>query len=326
MITADSLNTLIEEATEFLRGRVRRTPLEFSPGLSKIVGAPVWLKLESMQLTGSFKIRGALFRISKLTLEERRDGVITCSAGNHGKAVACAAKDAGVHATICVPRSVDRAKYEGMVALGAEVLVSDFDGYDDTEDWARAMAAERKLTFLSAFDDYAVMAANGGTTAIECMEDLPEARHFILPVGGGGLAAGFACAVRQRQPDATMFCCQHALSPALRMSIEAGHAITKLPAVETMAGGIEGGIGALAFGVLEEYVNAVASFSEEEILEGVRWMLAHHQYLIEPTAAVTIAACLSGKVTDLANPAVVVVSGRNVSADAVKKILCKVAG
>jgi len=323
LITAAEFGALIDEAAGFLRGRVRRTPLELSPGLSKISGAPVWLKLESMQLTGSFKIRGALFQISKLTPEERRDGVITCSAGNHGKAVAYAAKEAGVRATVCVPRSVDRAKHQGMVALGAEVLVSEFDGYDDTEEWARAMAAERKLTFLSAFDDYAVMAANGGTTAIECMEDLPEARYFYLPVGGGGLAAGFAYAVRHRKPEATICCCQHALSPALWMSIEAGHAITKLPAVETMAGGIEGGIGALAFGVLEEFVDAVASFSEDEILEGVRWMIEHHQYLIEPTAAVTIAACLSGKVRDLAEPAVVVISGRNVSADAVKKILCK---
>jgi threonine dehydratase len=325
LTTADNLaalGTLIDEAAAFLRDKVRRTPVEFSPVLSQLLGAPVWLKLESMQLTGSFKIRGALFRISKLTAEERRDGVITCSAGNHGKAVAYAAQEAGVRATICVPRSVDRSKYDGMIALGAEVLVSEFDGYDDTEEWARAMAAERKLTFLSAFDDYAVMAANGGTTAIECLEDAPDARYFVIPVGGGGLGAGFAYAVRRRQPDATIFCCQHALSPALWMSIEAGHAITKLPAVETMAGGIEGGIGALTFGALGDRIDAVAFVSEDEILEGVRWMLEHHQYLIEPTAAVTIAACLTGRF-GIDAPAVVVISGRNVSVDAAKKILCR---
>src|SRR5271155_5589114 len=117
---------LIREAADFLRGRIRRTPLEFSPGLSQMLGAPVWLKLESMQLTGSFKIRGALFRISRLTADERRLGVVTCSAGNHGKAVAYAAQEAGVRATICVPRSVDRSKYEGMVAMGADVRVSEF--------------------------------------------------------------------------------------------------------------------------------------------------------------------------------------------------------
>src|SRR5271166_2120065 len=153
------VDSLITEAAAFLQGRIRRTPVEFSRGLSQVLGVPVWLKLESMQLTGSFKIRGALFRISRLTAEERRDGVVTCSAGNHGKAVAYAAHEAGVHATICVPRSVDRAKYEGMTALGAEVRISEFDGYDDTQDWALQIAAEQGRTFISPFDDYAVMAA-----------------------------------------------------------------------------------------------------------------------------------------------------------------------
>jgi threonine dehydratase len=317
------VDELIREAAAFLAGRVRRTPVEFSRGLSDAVGAPVWMKLESMQLTGSFKIRGALFRISKLTAEERRDGIVTCSAGNHGKAVAYAANEAGVRAIVCVPRSVDRAKYDAMVALGADVRVSDFEGYDDTEQWARAMAAEERLTFISAFDDYAIMAANGGTVAMEAMADVPEARAFVLPVGGGGLSAGFASHAKARCPDSIVIGCQHVLSPALKMSLDRGHAVTTLPAVETMAGGIEGGIGALTFPVLAPLIDRVALLSEDEILEGVRWMIANHQYLIEPTAAVTIAACLTGKAGKLTAPTVVVVSGRNVSAETVKTILCK---
>jgi threonine dehydratase len=315
------VDELIREAAAYLEGRIRRTPVEYSQGLSDAVGVPVWLKLESMQLTGSFKIRGALFRISKLTAEERRKGIVTCSAGNHGKAVAYAAKEAGVRAIICVPRSVDRAKYEGMVALGAEVRVSAFDGYDDTEEWSRGVASEERLTFVSAFDDYAIMAANGGTVAMEVMDDLPEVSAFVLPVGGGGLSAGFATYAKSRRPGSTIIGCQHELSPALEMSLSAGRAITKLPAVQTMAGGIEGGIGALTFEVLRPLVDRVARLSEDEILEGMRWMLASHQYLIEPTAAVTVAACLSGKIGKLTNPAVVVISGRNVSAGAVKAIL-----
>ena len=297
---------------------MRRTPLEFSDGLSERLGVPVWLKLESMQLTGSFKIRGALFRLSQLSEAERRDGVVTCSAGNHGKAVAYAARQCGVGATICVPRSVDRAKYEGMLTLHADVRVSEFDGYDDTEEWARAMARQQGRLFLSPFDDYAVMAANGGTIALEVFEDAPSAHAFILPVGGGGLAAGFAFAVR----EGTIIACQHELSPALPMSLEAGRAITKLPAVDTMAGGVEGGIGALTFGVLAHRVDRVALVSEGEILGAVRWMVEHHQYLIEPTAAVTVAACITGRVGKLNDPAVVVISGRNVSAVAARKILC----
>jgi threonine dehydratase len=309
---------LIVEAASFLKGRIRRTPLESSPALSRILGVPVSLKLESMQLTGSFKIRGALFRISRLTPDQRRDGIVTCSAGNHGKAVAYAAREAGLRATICVPRSVDRSKYEGMIAMGADVRVSEFDGYDDTEDWARSLAATEDRTFVSAFDDYAIMAANGGTVAREILEDQPDTRTFIVPVGGGGLSAGLASWLDGQ----TVIACQHVLSPALKMSIDAGRAITKLPAVETMAGGVEGGIGALTFGVLRPFVNRVALVSEDEILEGVRWMLANHQYLIEPTAAVVIAACLTGKLGKLDGPCAVVVSGRNVSSDSMKKILC----
>src|SRR5581483_715674 len=210
-------------------------------------------------------------------------------------------------------------KHDGMVAMGADVRVSEFDGYDETEDWAREMAREESLSFVSAFDDYAIMAANGGTVAMEVLEDAPSARTFILPVGGGGLAAGFAYTVQ----GMTIVGCQHVLSPALRMSLDSGSAVTKLPAVETMAGGVEGGIGALTFGVLGPLVTRVALVSEEEIEEGVRWMAAQHQYLIEPTAAVTIAACLTGKVGELHDPAVVVVSGRNVSSQTVKKILCR---
>ena len=242
--------------------------------------------------------------------------MITCSAGNHGKAVAYVSRGA----TICVPRSVDRSKLDAMVAMGADVRVSEFDGYDETQDWAMEMAAREKKYFLSPFDDDAVMAANGGTVAMEVLEDAPEARTFILPVGGGGLSAGFAVWAKHALKDSQIIGCQHVLSPALRMSLDAGHAITRLPAVETLAGGVEvGGIGARTFPVLQPLVDRVALVSEDEILEGVRWMLANHQYLIEPTAAVVIAACLSGRVK-VDRPVVVVVSGRNVSAGTVGKI------
>ena len=204
---------LIREAAGFLREKVRRTPVEYSPGLSHLMGVPVWLKLESLQLTGSFKIRGALFAISKLN-----EPVITCSAGNHGKAVAYASRGA----IICVPRSVDRAKFDAMVAMGADVRVSEFDGYDETQDWAMEVAAKEKRYFLSAFDDDAVMAANGGTVAMEVLEDAPDAREFVLPVGGGGLSAGFAVWAKHALPDAKIIGCQHVLSPALKMSLECG--------------------------------------------------------------------------------------------------------
>jgi threonine dehydratase len=287
--------------------------VEYSYALSDLMGVPVWLKLESLQLTGSFKIRGAMFAISRL-----QEDVITCSAGNHGKAVAYVSKTA----TICVPRSVDRSKLDAMVRMGADVRVSEFDGYDETQDWALEMAARDGKYFLSPFDDDAVMAANGGTVAMEVLEDAPEARTFILPVGGGGLSAGFAVWAKDSLKDSTVIGCQHILSPALKMSLDAGHTITRLPAVETLAGGVEGGIGARTFPVLQPLVDRVALVTEAEILDGMRWMVAQHQYLIEPTAAVAIAACLTGKVGKIGEPVVVVVSGRNVSLETVRGVLC----
>jgi threonine dehydratase len=311
----------IRAASRLLEGRIRRTPVEPSPSLSEELGVPVWLKLEHLQTTGSFKVRGAFVRMAELTPEERRWGVVTCSAGNHGKAVAYVAREIGVAATVYVPKTVDQAKYRGMLALGAEVFRTDFSGYDDTEEIARQEAQRSGRPFLSAFDDDAVMAGNGGSLAVEVLEDLPEARTFVLPVGGGGLAGGFAYYAKKVLPDARIVACQHELSPALKLSLERGEAVTKLPPIETTAAGIEGGLGLSNFEVLRSRVDGVALLSEEEILEAVRWLLAEHQYLVEPSGAATVAACRSGKIGRPASPAVVVLSGRNVALETLRRIL-----
>jgi threonine dehydratase len=311
----------IEEARRYLAGRIRRTPLEESPVLSGRLGAPVWLKLENLQLTGSFKVRAALWRLSLLTPEERVRGVATCSAGNHGKGIAFAARELGVAATVYLPRSVDPSKRGAIAAMGAEAIVSRFDGYDDTEEWALSEIARTGKVFISSFDHDETMAANGGTLALEVLEDVPQARAFLLPVGGGGLSGGFAYAVKERLPEGVIVGCQLEASPALKLSLATGRAVTRLPAVETAAGGLEGGIGAKTFEVLRSRVDRVALMTEEEVLEGVRWMAENHQYLIEPSSAVTIAACLTGKAGAFDQPAVVVLSGRNMSATLLSRIL-----
>ena len=311
----------IEEARAFLAGRLRPTPVEESPALSAILGVPVWLKLESLQVTGSFKIRGALFRLSRLSEEEKRAGIATCSAGNHGKAVAYAARSLGLVPTITVPSSVDESKYRAMVALGAEVVRSEFPGYDDTEQWAIDQAARTGKVWISAFDDEAIMAGNGGTLALEILEDVPDARGFVLPVGGGGMSGGLAFAVKEKVSGSTIVGCNHELSPALALSLERGRAVTRLPAVETAAGGIEGGIGRKTFEILRSRVDRVALVSEREIFDAVRWMLEKHQHLIEPSAAAAVAACLTGKAGRFDGPVVVVISGRNVSLETLTKIL-----
>ena len=310
---------LIDEACAFLRGRVRHTPIEPSPGLAEALGVPVWLKLEHLQITGSFKVRGALFRMSRLTPAERARGVTTCSAGNHGKGVAWAARVLDIDAEVHVPASVDPAKLRGILALGARVVQSDLPGYDDTEEVAMAAAAAAGRVWISPFDDPAVMAANGGSLAAEILADLPDARTLVLPVGGGGMSAGAAFLA----PEAVIVGTQHAGSPGLARSIASGEAVTRLPAIDTLAGGVEGGLGRLPFEVLRRRVRPehVALVEEPEIRAATRWTLAQHQYLIEPTAAVPVAACLSGRLPPLEGPVVVVLSGRNVALETVRALL-----
>ncbi|HTR01608.1 MAG TPA: pyridoxal-phosphate dependent enzyme [Thermoanaerobaculia bacterium] len=312
---------LILEARRALEGRIRRTPVEASPALADAAGVPVFLKLESLQLTGSFKIRGAFFALLRLSEEDRRRGVVTCSAGNHGKAVAHVARELGIPAEIHVPRGVDESKYRGMVALGATVVRSEHDGFDDTERIARTEAARSGRPYLTAFDDAPILAANGGTLAAEVLEDCPEARAFLLPVGGAGLAGGFAHYAKAALPDCRVIGCQHALSPALALSLERGEAVLTLPPVTTTAGGLEGGIGKTGFEELRRRIDGVALLTEEEIFDAVRFMLDRHQYLIEPSSAVTVAAILTGKAGPLAVPAVAVISGRNVALPTLSRIL-----
>ena len=319
-----SLNLdLINEAADFLAPRIRRTPLEESRFLSRLLGVPVFLKLEFLQLTGSFKVRGALFRLSKLSESERSAGVITCSAGNHGWAVAYAASLLGVPATVYLPAEADESKAKGIATLGAKVIRSDAPGYDAAESLALAQAKSLDLTFVSPYDDAAIMAANGGTIAKEILEDAPQIRTFLVPVGGGGLGGGLAYYAKSRFSDSRILACQHRDSPALKISLETGRAATELPPIRTLAGGIEGGIGKLTFAVLKDRVDEVLLLSEKEIWEAVQWFLGEHRYLIEPSAAVTLAACLTNKLAKLTSPTAIVLTGRNIAARNLNAILMK---
>lgn len=312
---------LIREAREALAGQIRRTPTESSPALSEVAGAPVSLKLESLQLTGSFKIRGAWFVLQRLPAAERRRGVVTCSAGNHGKAVAYVARELGIPAEIHVAGTVGESRTQGMRALGARVVRSPTHNFYETEQLAREEAARSGRLFLSAFDDDLILAANGGTLAAEVLEESPEARTFLLPVGGAGLAGGFSFYAKNLLPDCAIVGCQLAHSPALALSLERGEAVLNLPPVETTAGGLEGGIGRSGFEVLRSRLAGVALLGEEELFDAVRFVLDHHQYLIEPASAATVAAILTGKAGPLSSPTVAVLSGRNVELSTLRRIL-----
>ncbi len=342
----------IRRAAAFLDGRVRRTPLERSAALSERAGRDVYLKLENWQVTGSFKARGALYGLHAL-MAEGHTHVATCSAGNHGKGLAWAGSELGAEITIFVPSTVDSSKESAMRALGAHVEKSPFPGFDETERWALRATAERGLPFLSAYDDERIMAANGGSVALEVWEQLGEAGillagvervdaaaepapTFLFPVGGGGHAAGFSFAMQALCPDARFVAAQAAASPALALSLEREEAVTELDAVaETLAWGLEGGLGQGPFDVLSHgvghgngerrRVHHVALVTEPAIRGAMRFMLEAHQMVVEGSAAVPIAALLAGDLgsaspgvesgsAGVSAPLVIFVSGRNIDA------------
>ncbi len=312
---------LIYDASKFLQGKIRRTPLEFSPQLSGILDAPVYLKLESNQITGSFKARGALFRAAQLTPQERKSGIFTCTTGNHGLGVAYAASQANIATTIYVPSNIDAVKYQGMTKLGATVIKASTPGSEGLRAFALDQAAGTEAIYLPSFEDPHVMAANGGSIAVEVLEDLPEATNFILPVGGGGLSAGFSYYTKDKIPHCKMIGCQLQASPGLKLSLEKGEAITTLPATETIAAGIEGGIGEQCFEILKTRTDQVVLANEQDVINGVKWILDNHQYLIEPSAAIVIATILNGSIKKMTGSTVIVISGRNVGMKTIAQII-----
>lgn len=312
--------SLIQEAYENIKEKILRTPLEYSPYLSALLKCDVYLKLEFLQKTGSFKFRGALHSLIKLSQKGVRT-MSTCSAGNHGKGVAKAAKDLHMRAIIFVPSSVDESKYQGMLDLGAEVIKSPYAGYDQTEQWARSEAAKNAWPFLSAFNDDDVMAGNGGTLALEIFEAFPDVKTLVFPVGGGGLAAGLSFYALEKNPAIHLIGCQHSDSPGLAHSLTKGTAVTELPAITTVAGGLEGGIGPLCFEILKDRIHSVALATEKEIIEAWRWILKHHHYLIEPSAAVTLACARSQKLPATPSPMVLILSGRNISYATIQSLI-----
>ena len=311
---------LISEAARTLDEVTRRTPVEASPVLSDLIGVPVWLKLECLQITGSFKARGAYFALKKAQ-SEGLNHIATCSAGNHGKGVAWAASLLGMKCTIFVPQSVDSTKLEGMIRYGAQVQKSIYDGYDETEVWAKAECERLSIPFISAFDDERVMAANGGTVATEILDQVPDVSSIVLPLGGGGLSSGAAFYVKHHKPLCDIVLSQHIECPAFNKSMELGEAVLQMPAIKTLASGLEGGIGVKTFDVLRTRTDSVQLVTESELRFAIKWMIEKHQLILEGSAAVPIAALLNPSFPKPNGPLVVVISGRNVASSIVADIL-----
>jgi threonine dehydratase len=316
MLRYDAVNVIglaeVEAAAERIRPFVVRTPLERSVALSERCGTDVWLKFECFQATGSFKLRGALNALSLVGEHERRSGVVTASAGNHGLGVARAAALLQVPATVVVPETASLAKVEALRHSGAH-LIQYGPTYDEAELEGRRLADERGLWFVSAYNDPAVV-AGGGTIALEVLETLPGARSFLVPAGGGGLIGGIGVAAHGKDPGIVVQGAQSVASPALHAALQAG-ALVDVDVRPSVADGLAGNVehDSITFDLLQRHVREIVLVEESQITDAMGWLLLHEHVLVEGSAAVGVAALLGG-VRPEAGPVVVLLTGRNVAA------------
>ena len=309
-------------ATAAVRGIARLTPLLEAPELSERLGAPVLLKAECLQVTGSFKVRGAAARLAALSEGERTRGVVACSSGNHGRAVAYVAERLGIPATVCVPTWVDPVKLEGIRARGAEAVVVG-DTFDESEAHALDLARTSGRIYVSAYDDPWVIAGQG-TLALEILDQLhgvPEA--VLAPLSGGGLTGGIGAALHEKLPgDAPRIVAVSAANAAVMLaSVRAGKPV-ELPEQETLANALAGGIGLdnqYSFELVRDRVQEHLCVSEAEIEAAMAYAATSLRLVVEGGGAVALAALLSGAWQPGADgrgparPVVVVLSGGNVA-------------
>jgi len=282
-----------------------------SPTANRDRGA-VYLKLENLQVTGSFKIRGAANKMLNLTAEEKRRGVVTGSSGNHGSAVAYIASQLGIPAVICVSTKAPSNKIDAIKRLGAE-LVQFGTSYDESVTHALQLAQERGLTMIDSFDDPLVIAGQG-TIGLELLEELPEIDTVIVPLAGGGLLGGIALALKSTRPATHVVGVSMEHAPVMYYSLKAGVPI-EMEEQDTIAHALAGGLGRnnqYTFRMVQELVDDVVLVSEAEIAEAMLFALEEHHLVVEGAGAVGIAALLHRKVREPGRNVAVVVSGGNV--------------
>lgn len=304
----------IRAAASTLAGVAVRTPLRHSAGLSALAGTPVWLKLETEQTTGSFKLRGAYTVLASLDADTRRRGVVASSAGNHGLGVAWAAERLGIPATIYVPANAPAVKKQGIAALGARL-----DDSRPTYDEALAAAMEHASRTGARFVHPCtgdVLLAGQGTVALEITEQLPTVAAVVVPVGGAGLLGGVAGWLRGTAPEVRIIGAQSENTAAMARTLAAGR-LVEVADLPTLADGLAGQIDAVAFEIGREALDDIAVISEAQLAGAIAWLSRHEGLRVEGAGAVGVGALLAGAVPSLPpspSPVVIIVSGGNIDA------------
>ncbi|MFC7397480.1 hydroxyectoine utilization dehydratase EutB [Chelatococcus sp. GCM10030263] len=312
----------IEAAARRIAGRVLRTPVVASPSLTARYGAPILLKMEQRQTTGSFKLRGATNALLSLTAEEKARGVVAASTGNHGRGLAHAAAAEGVRCIVCMSALVPTNKVEAIRSLGAEIRIVG-RSQDDAQVEVDRLVAEAGMTMVPPFDQAAVIAGQG-TIGLEMVEDVPDVETILVPLSGGGLATGIAAAVKALRPSARAIGISMERGAAMQASLAAGKPV-QVEELPTLADSLGGGIGLdnrHTFAMARDLLDEVVLLSEEEIAAGIAHAYAEEREIVEGAGAVGIAALLAEKISSPAGPTVVVLSGHNIAMDLHRRIIC----
>lgn len=309
-------------ARERVRGQVYESPCPRSEMLSKLTGQQVFLKLENLQMTGSFKERGALNKLSLLTPAESARGVVAASAGNHAQGVAYHATKRGVRSVIVMPLATPLVKVTATKEFGAEVILHGAN-YDEAYAEARRLCEADGMVFLHPFDDSAVMAGQG-TIALEMLEQIPALEAVIIPIGGGGLIGGMACAIKETNPAIRVIGVQTSRLPSMQQALEHGGPVT-ISAATTIADGIAvRRSGNLTYPVVQRYVDEIVTVDEDEIASAILVLLEREKTLAEGAGAAALAALLQGKTSLSARSGVrtgVLVCGGNIDVTLLARII-----
>jgi len=317
--TAEILKEVIS-AESRIRPHIRETFLEYSPILSELGNASVYCKLENLQYTGSFKIRGALNKMLSLSDQQKKNSVVAASTGNHGTAVAFALNKANLPGIVFVPENTPRYKVESITRLGAEVR---FHGTDcvDSEIYAREYARQKEMIYISPYNDPKVIGGQG-TIGVELRRQLSQIDAVFIALGGGGLISGISAFLKSKFPKIQIIGCSPQNSHVMIQSLKAGK-ILDIPSLPTLSEGTAGGIekNAISFGLCRELVDDYLTVTEDEIKQSLRLFIDTHHMLVEGAAAVPIAAYLKIKESFSAKNIVIIICGANIHLDTLKEIL-----
>jgi len=311
----------VVKARRILQGVIRRTPLDYSNTFSRMTGCKLYLKMESLQKTGSFKLRGAYVKVNSLSKKQKSTGVVAASAGNHGQGVAFASSMQKIPCTIVMPANASPAKVSATRSYGAEVVLHGVL-YDQSWDKAQEIASEQERTLIHPFDDPYVIAGQG-TIGLEILEDLPNLDAIYVPIGGGGLAAGLATVIKSKKPNVKVVGVQSKAFPAMKESLGKG-SIVETSNGSTIADGISvKHPGKLTFEILNKYIDDVVTVSDNEIVKAMFLLMERAKLVVEPAGAVGLAYLISNGTSLKDKKVVTVLTGGNVDMYLLGQIVSK---